>query len=93
MISNVKKYIDQDDRYTALIKKVHKNPYIEAKDLLEDISEQDLTFYENAINHLTSEFILVELTSQAGSTVESRVPKKIFIINPEVTDELDKIFS
>ena len=91
MIDKVKELINHDERYKSIIKKVYDEPYIEIKELTDQLSENDITFIGSALELLISEFVLVELTSQAGSTAESRVPKKILMINPEISDNLEKI--
>ncbi|MBM7714832.1 hypothetical protein JOC94_001804 [Bacillus thermophilus] len=91
MIEKVKDLIHDDARCKTIIKKVYEHPYIELKEVYKDVSKENRSFYEKALQKLMDEYILVELTSQAGSSVESRVPKKILIINPEISAELEEI--
>jgi len=90
MIDKVKEFIEKDNKYKKALKAVYENPYSEKKDLLE-ASGLTLEELENAIKDLEKELIVLELTSQANSSIESRVPKKIYIVNPDIEEELEDI--
>jgi len=91
MINKVKELIKHDEMYKSIIEKVYENPYIEIKKLTNQFTENDVAFLDSALELLISEFVILELTSQAGSTAESRIPKKILIINPEISGDLEEI--
>jgi len=90
MISKVKKYIEKDLRYKELIKAVYNNPYSEKKVILKE-ANIDLDEAERLLNDLEKGLIILELTSQANSNIESRVPKKVYLINPDIEQELESL--
>ncbi|MFS0644431.1 hypothetical protein [Siminovitchia sp. 179-K 8D1 HS] len=89
MLERVQNLIHKDDKCKTIIQIVLNNPYIELKDVYKDLGEENLADYDKALETLIDENIILELTSQAGSSIESRVPKKILIINPEISDQLE----
>jgi len=92
MVNKIEEIVNQNTEYKAIINAINNSPYIEMKRLFSQLSKEiDASFLENAINFLVSEKIIVELTSQAGSTTESRVPKKVFLINPEISEHIGNI--
>lgn len=91
MIEKVKERFQEDKRNQKIIETVFNNPYLELKDVLKDIEEHDKPSYETLLEQLIKDFILIELTSQAGSNIESRVPKRLLIVNPEIEEELESL--
>lgn len=91
MIGKVKERFQEDKRNQKIVETVFDNPYLELKDALKDIEENDKQEYETLLEQLIKDFILIELTSQAGSNIESRVPKRLLIVNPEIEEELEKL--
>jgi predicted transcriptional regulator len=81
---------DQDYRKVIFI--VLENPYIEKKALAEQ-SNINMEKLESILKKLLEEMVLLELASQADSSVESRVPKKIYLVNPEMETEIRSLFS
>ncbi|MGB9813424.1 MAG: hypothetical protein ACPLRZ_09410 [Thermovenabulum sp.] len=73
----------------AIIKFVKENPYCERKNLIEALG--GIPGLEEALNKLADDMVLIELTGPTESSLESRVPKKIYIINPEKENELEGI--
>jgi hypothetical protein len=71
----------------AVVSVVLENPYIEKSNLAEK-SGLSAQAFENALNKLAEAIILLELASQADSSMESRVPKKIYLVNPEIENEV-----
>lgn len=65
------------------------NPYSDRKVIIEGLEG-----YEGvgeALDILSKDFILIELTGPMESSLESRVPKKVYMVNPEKESELEGI--
>lgn len=90
MIEEIKKLIKSDPKYKTIVKEISDNPYIEKHKLIEamDIPDEDM---EKLLTALEDKQIILELASQADSSVESRVPKTIYLINPEIKDGIKAI--
>ncbi len=73
-----------------LVRAVLASPYIEKSDLADrcGVPAPDL---EKTLTSLVDQMILLELASQADSSMESRVPKKIYLVNPEMEEEIRAI--
>jgi len=91
MIDKVKELIKSDSKYQDLLKQVFNEPYITNKLLLEKFPKNEQEIYKNKLENLVQDVILIELTSQSGSSVESRVPQRIFIINPDIEEEVKNV--
>ena len=74
--------INTDPRYKDVLREIIDSPYIERSALEEklDLSQADL---ESLLDSLSGEMIILELAGQADSSLESRVPKKVYLVNPE----------
>ena len=83
MINELEQYLQKEGAYKDVIKAVFNNPYAEKKVAFQDmnLSEQEL---DAIIEELEEKLIILSLTTQADSSLESRVPKRIFLINPEL---------
>lgn len=90
MIGKVKSYIESDVRYKNLLKAVYNNPYSERKVVLKE-ANMELEEAEEFLNDLEQDLVILELTSQANSNIESRVPKKIYLINPDIEQDLESV--
>ncbi|MDN5331962.1 MAG: hypothetical protein PWP45_1187 [Tepidanaerobacteraceae bacterium] len=77
------------DTEKAVIKFLMENPYSEKKAIVEALG--DLPGLEEALEKLSQDMILIELTGPTDSSLESRVPKKIYMVNPEKESELEGI--
>ncbi|MCF6097296.1 hypothetical protein SAMN05660826_02208 [Caldanaerovirga acetigignens] len=77
------------DTEKAVIKFLKENPYSEKKAIIEALG--DLPGLEEALEKLSQDMILIELTGPTDSSLESRVPKKIYMVNPEKESELEGI--
>ena len=66
-----------------VLKAIIETPYIEHQALegAVGLSTEELGA---ALAVLTKNMVVLDLTSQADSSVESRVPKKVYLINPEL---------
>lgn len=90
MNADLHELIKSDPRYRTLLKVIVETPYIERQALAEavKIPAEDL---EGLLSALTEKLVVLELTSQANSSVESRVPKKVYLVNPELESEVRKL--
>jgi len=90
MIDEVKRLMESDPNYRRLLKVILESPYIERQDLAQkvSVSPSDL---ERMLETLQEKMIVLELAGQADSSIESRVPKKIYLINPEIESGLRAI--
>ncbi|HHR85586.1 MAG TPA: hypothetical protein ENL23_04475 [Candidatus Acetothermia bacterium] len=79
---DLKTLINTDPRYKDVLRAIIDSPYIERSALEEklDLSQADL---ESLLDSLSGEMIILELAGQADSSLESRVPKKVYLVNPE----------
>ncbi|MCD6494854.1 hypothetical protein J7K60_02235 [Candidatus Bipolaricaulota bacterium] len=79
---DLKTLINTDPRYKDVLRAIIDSPYIERSALEEklDLSQADL---ESLLDTLSGEMIILELAGQADSSLESRVPKKVYLVNPE----------
>jgi len=72
-----------DPRYKALLKAVLDHPYSDRKALAEaaGLAQEDA---EKLLAAAVEKMVVLELASQADSSVESRVPKRVYLVNPEM---------
>ncbi len=70
-----------------LVKIIDENPRISKSELKKkvDMSEDE---FEEKLRELTDSGLVIRLTTTANSSMESRVPKKVFMLNPEKKSEL-----
>ena len=85
-----RKLILKDPYCNKIIKVVLKNPYIERHSLAEMTGLSEIDF-DKALKRLQKLMLIFELASQADSSVESRVPKKIYLLNPDVETEVKEL--
>lgn len=88
MIDKVKEYIKKDLGYKKLLKVIYDNPYSEKKTIIKQVS-MDEEKAEQFLSDLENDLIILELTTQANSDIESRVPKKIYLINPDIEQDME----
>jgi hypothetical protein len=73
-----------------VLKSIMNKPYIERKELA-----GILGFSVEEIDVICQEFIdrmvILELASQSSSNIESRVPRKVYLINPEMEETIKQI--
>jgi len=79
---DLKALFDEDSRYKDVLQAIMDSPYIERTALEEKLSlpQADL---ESLLRTLSGEMLILELAGQANSSLESRVPKKVYLVNPE----------
>ena len=90
MLDLCKSFIAKGVAYYDVIKAVYEHPYAEKKDAFSDLSlaAEEL---DRIIQELEAAMIILSLTSQASSSIESRVPKRIFLINPDLENDLGSL--
>ncbi len=78
----VKALIEATPGTRPVLKAIIETPYIEHQALegAVGLSSEELG---TALHALTENMVILELASQADSSVESRVPKKVYLVNPE----------
>jgi hypothetical protein len=73
-----------------VLKSIMNKPYIERKELA-----GILGFSVEEIDDICQEFIdrmvILELASQSSSNIESRVHRKVYLINPEMEETIKQI--
>ena len=91
MDDNLNALLNADPRYRDILKAIIDEPYIEHQALAEKlrIPSQEL---EQLLASLIDKMVVLELASQADSSIESRVPKKVYMLNPEREEEIRGLF-
>ena len=79
---DLKTLIDADSRYKNVLQAIIDSPYIERSALEEKLSLPQADM-ESLLDTLSGEMLILELAGQADSSLESRVPKKVYLVNPE----------
>ena len=92
MASEIEALLAADGRYRSLLQGLLEHPFTERKDLPArcGLSAEDV---EALLPAGQDKWIIIELTSQADSSLESRVPKRVYMINPEQEDEVRRALS
>ena len=90
MSENMKQLIQENSLYKVIIKGVYENPCCERKDLINDVAIE-LEALDQILGRLEEEMIILSLTSKADSNIESRVPKKVYMINPDMESEVQNL--
>jgi len=79
---DLKTLIDADSRYKNVVQAIIDSPYIE-RAVLEERLGLPQADMESLLDTLSGEMLILELAGQADSSLESRVPKKVYLVNPE----------
>ena len=79
---DLKTLIDADSRYKNVLQAIIDSPYIERSALEEKLGLPQADM-ESLLDTLSGEMLILELAGQADSSLESRVPKKVYLVNPE----------
>ncbi len=77
------------DTEKAIIKFLLDNPYSDKKTIEENL--KDMPEIGDSLEKLAEELYLIELASPMESSLESRVPKSIYLVNPEKESELEGV--
>jgi hypothetical protein len=79
---DLKAIIESDVKYRSVLQTIIDTPYIERSTLEEKLNlpRADL---ESLLTVLSEKMLILELAGQADSSVESRVLKTVYLINPE----------
>ena len=90
MLNKVKQLIESDPNYKVVLKTILDNPYIEKQALMKKVGLPGEIF-EMLLKGLEDKLVVLELASQAEHSIESRVPKKIYVIDPEMEHNIEDI--
>jgi len=90
MLNEVRQLIESNPDYRILLKAILNNPYIERQVLMKKVGLSGEIF-ETLLKTWEDKLIVLELASQAEHSIESRVPKKVYVINPEVEQDIQDI--
>ena len=77
-----KELFADDVRHRDVVKEILESPFIERQALGEKVTipSEEL---DGLLATLVEKMVVLELASQADSSIEARVPKTVFMINPE----------
>lgn len=87
MLNEVKQLMKANPHYKVLLNAILASPYIDRQALVKKIG-LSREIFEALLKNLEDRLIVLELASQAEHSVESRVPKKIYVINPEMEQDI-----
>ncbi len=90
MLNEVKRLIESNPHYKVLLMAILSNPYIERQILIRKV-ELSGGIFETLLKTLEDKLIVLELASQAEHSIESRVPKKVYVINPEMEQDIQDL--
>jgi predicted transcriptional regulator len=76
---------DQDNK--LVLQTIVNQPYIERKELADKLG-YSVEQVDEICQSLINSFVILELASQATSNIESRVPRKVYLVNPELEQTL-----
>lgn len=91
MIELVKEIVDMNTKAKQVLRAVYENPYTEMNKL-QGLVNLEINELNESLELLTEKQIVIELTSPSSSNIESRVPKKVFLVNPEIEENLEEFF-
>lgn len=83
MSVDLKALVESDPRIGSVLRTIIETAYIE-RQRLEEVVNVPHGEIESLLSILSEKMVILELASQADSSVESRVPKKVYLINPEL---------
>jgi len=78
-----------DEDALEILKLIDKKPRISKDEIVEklDLIEEE---FDEKIGSLTDDDFVIRMTMTADSSMESRVPKKVFMLNPEKKSEVQE---
>lgn len=79
---DLKAIIESDARHRSVLQAIIDTPYIEWSALEEKLNLPRAEL-ESLLTVLSEKMLILELAGQADSSVESRVLKTVYLINPE----------
>jgi len=79
---DLKAIIESDARYRNVLHAIIDTPYIE-RSMLEEKLNLPQADLESLLTVLSEKMLILELAGQADSSVESRVLKTVYLVNPE----------
>lgn len=83
MSVDLKALVESDPRIGSVLRAIVETACIE-RQRLEEVVNIPHGEMESLLSILSEKMVILELASQADSSVESRVPKKVYLINPEL---------
>jgi len=90
VLNEVKQLIESNPHYKVLLMTILSNPYIERQILIKKV-ELSGGIFETLLKTLEDKLIVLELASQAEHSIESRVPKRVYVINPEIEQDIQDL--
>ena len=79
---DLKIIIESDARYRNVLQAIIDTPYIERSTLEKKLNLPRVDL-ESLLTVLSEKMLILELAGQADSSVESRVLKTVYLVNPE----------
>lgn len=80
----------EDQENKLVLKAIVNQPYIERKELADKL-EYSVEKLDEICKTFIDSFVVLELTSQATSNIESRVPRKVYLVNPELEQTIREL--
>lgn len=87
---DLKAMIEVDPRIGDVLRTIIETPYIE-RQRLEEMVNIPHGEIESLLATLFEKMVILELATQADSSMESRVPKKVYLINPELKQAVSEV--
>ena len=90
MTVDLQALVKTDPHIGDVLRTIIKTPYIERQSLEEmvNIPQREM---ESLLATLSEKMVILELASQADSSIESRVPKNVYLINPELEQTISEV--
>jgi len=82
--------IEVDSRLGDVLRTIIETPYIE-RPRLEEMVNVPHGEIESLLATLSEKMAILELATQADSSLESRVPKKVYLINPALEQAVSEV--
>jgi predicted transcriptional regulator len=80
----------EDQENKLVLKAIVNQPYIERKELVDKLG-YSVEKVDEICQTFIDSFVVLELTSQATSNIESRVPRKVYLVNPELEQTIREL--
>ena len=77
-----KELLTSENRYRDILKAILETPFIERGALGETLPQLGDEL-DGLLATLVEKMVVLELASQADSSIEARVPKTVYMVNPE----------
>ena len=80
----------EDQDIKLVLKTIVNQPYIERKELADKLG-YSVEQVDEICQSFIDSFVILELASQATSNIESRVSRKVYLINPELEQTIREL--